>query len=129
MNFSILIIIIINRALRRVEKGTATDIEDAYRYVHPGSRSQAALEHSLYRVVTVLAREFLQWELTSSLPCKLLFSILAKKLLSGIEAISSPEWIYREILTAMNSKPIENETSFPADKVINMGDYFRFLND
>ncbi|XP_046435732.1 uncharacterized protein LOC124187716 isoform X1 [Neodiprion fabricii] len=97
------------RALRRVEKGTALDIEEAYRYVHPGSRSLAALEHSLHRVVTVLAREFLQWELTSSLPCKLLFSILAKKLLTGIESISSPEWILEEIVRAISSEPVKNE--------------------
>ncbi|XP_046740511.1 uncharacterized protein LOC124407932 isoform X2 [Diprion similis] len=106
------------RALRRVEKGTALDIEDAYRYVHPGSRSLPALEHSLHRVVTVLAREFLQWELTSSLPCKLLFSILAKKLLTGIETISSPEWILREIVTAISSVPVKNEKHASASESV-----------
>lgn len=106
------------RALRRVEKGTVLDVEEAYRYVHPGSRSLPALEHSLYRVVTVLAREFLQWELTSSLPCKLLFSILAKKLLLGIETIASPEWIFKEILTVIGTNLINDEKTTANEGVV-----------
>ncbi|XP_012258874.2 uncharacterized protein LOC105687643 [Athalia rosae] len=104
------------RSLRRLEKGTVTDIEEAYRYVHPGSRNTAALEYSLHRVITVLAREFLQWEIMSSLPCKLLFSVLAKKLLSRIETISSPNWIYGVILTAVSSEPIDTEKNTTHNK-------------
>lgn len=68
-------------------------MEEAFKYLHPGSRNVAALEHMLHRIVTILAQEFLQWELTSSLPCKLLLSILAKRLLMFIETISSPNWL------------------------------------
>lgn len=85
------------RALRRVEKGTAPNLEEAFKYLHPGSRNVAVLEHMLHRMVTILAQEFLQWELTSSLPCKLLLSILAKRLLIIIETISSPHWLFQNL--------------------------------
>ncbi|XP_050577995.1 uncharacterized protein LOC126916337 [Bombus affinis] len=86
-----------HRALRRVEKGTAPNIEEAFRYLHPGSRNMPALEHMLHRMVTILAQEFLQWELTSSLPCKLLLSILAKRLLIVVETVSSPNWLFQNL--------------------------------
>lgn len=56
-----------------------------------------ALEHMLHRMVTILAQEFLQWELTSSLPCKLLLSILAKRLLIVAETVSSPNWLFQNL--------------------------------
>ncbi|XP_050445483.1 uncharacterized protein LOC126848556 [Cataglyphis hispanica] len=90
------------RALRRVEKG-AFSMEEAYKYLHPGSRSVSILEHTLHHLVTVLAQEFLQWELTSSLPCKLLLSILAKKLLITIDAISCPDWLIGNLLKLLET--------------------------
>ncbi|XP_033231162.1 uncharacterized protein LOC117182207 isoform X2 [Belonocnema kinseyi] len=90
------------RAVRRVEKGYAGNVEEAYRCSHPGSRSPLALEYTLGRLVTVIAREFLQWELGSSLPCKLLLSILSKRLLIMLETMCSPIWILNH-LTQLNS--------------------------
>ncbi|XP_018341852.1 PREDICTED: uncharacterized protein LOC108748296 [Trachymyrmex septentrionalis] len=92
-----------HRALRRVEKGTAASMEEAYKYLHPASRSTSTLEHMLYRLVTVLAQEFLQWELTSSLPCKLLLSILAKRLLITIDTISYPDWLIKNMLILLEA--------------------------
>lgn len=86
-----------HRALRRIEKGTATSMEEAFKFLHPGSRNVSALEHMLHRIISTLAQEFLQWELTSSLPCKLLLSILAKRLLLIIETISSPNWFFQSL--------------------------------
>ncbi|XP_053978448.1 uncharacterized protein LOC128876266 [Hylaeus volcanicus] len=86
-----------HRASRRVEKGTATSIEEAFKYLHPGSRNTSVLEHMLDQKISILAQEFLQWELTSSLPCKLLLSILAKRLLLIIETISSPNYFFQSI--------------------------------
>ncbi|XP_012276298.1 uncharacterized protein LOC105697514 isoform X2 [Orussus abietinus] len=97
------------RALRRVEKGTAPNIEEAYRCQHPGSRSMASLEHALSRLITILAREFLQWELISSLPCKLLLSILAKKLQETIQIMSDPTWIFEKLLEVLHSTEQENQ--------------------
>lgn len=91
------------RALRRVEKGKALDIEEAYRCTHPGSRSPATIEHILHRLVTVLAGEFLQWELMSSLPCKLLLSVLAKRLLLTVQTVSCPRWIYENAIALLRS--------------------------
>ncbi|XP_043462467.1 uncharacterized protein LOC122498679 isoform X3 [Leptopilina heterotoma] len=110
------------RAVRRVEKGNAGTIEEAYNYSHPGSRSSAALEHTLGRLVTVIAREFLQWELGSSLPCKLLLSILARRLMSVLETISSPKWILQHLVHQLNTKTevdgkIENSTVNNAKEV------------
>ncbi|XP_015606328.1 uncharacterized protein LOC107273044 [Cephus cinctus] len=99
------------RALRRVKKGTASNLEEAYRCVHPGSRSTTALEHTLHRLVTILAREFLQWELTSSLPCKLLLSILASRLLQGIHTASCPNLIYEKLVVLLSAAPTENGTT------------------
>ena len=78
-------------------------MEEAYKYLHPGSRSTSTLEHMLYRLVTVLAQEFLQWELISSLPCKLLLSILAKKLLIIIDTISCPNWLIENMLILLEA--------------------------
>ncbi|XP_012147269.1 uncharacterized protein LOC100876919 isoform X2 [Megachile rotundata] len=95
------------RALRRVEKGTAPSIEEAFKYLHPGSRSTAALEHMLHQMVTILSEEFLQWELTSSLPCKILLSVLAKRLLLVIETVSSPNWLFQILSDLLQPMPKE----------------------
>lgn len=106
------------RALRRVEKGTAANVEEAYKYLHPGSRNTSTLQHMLHRLVTVLAQEFLQWELTSSLPCKLLLSILAKKLLTVIEAISCPTWLIENLLELLETP--SKEIIIPTKQDINV---------
>ncbi|XP_034183059.2 uncharacterized protein LOC117605635 isoform X1 [Osmia lignaria lignaria] len=95
------------RALRRVEKGTAPNIEEAFKYLHPGSRNTSTLEHMLHQMVTILSEEFLQWELTSSLPCKILLSILAKRLLLVIETISSPNWLFQSLSDLLQPIPKE----------------------
>lgn len=107
------------RALRRVEKGAAASVEETYKYLHPGSRSSSTLEHMLHRLVTVLAEEFLQWELTSSLPCKLLLSILAKRLLITIDTISCPEWLIENLLSLLEAPPREVAV-VPAKQDINV---------
>lgn len=86
-------------------------MEEAYKYLHPGSRSASTLEHMLHRLVTVLAQEFLQWELTSSLPCKLLLSILAKRLLTTIDTISCPDWLIENLLRLLEAP--SNEVATP----------------
>lgn len=101
-----------HRALRRVEKGAASSVEEAYKYLHPGSRSASILEHMLHHLVTVLAQEFLQWELTSSSPCKLLLSILAKKLLITIDTISCPDWLIKNLLQLLET-PTNNAVATP----------------
>ncbi|EFN78403.1 uncharacterized protein LOC105188750 [Harpegnathos saltator] len=106
------------RTLRRVEKGAAMSIEEAYKYSHPGSRSMSALEHTLHRLVTVLAQEFLQWELTSSLPCKLLLSILARRLLITIETISCPNWLIENLLRLLED-PSKEAVVTPAKQNVN----------
>ncbi|XP_011303584.1 uncharacterized protein [Fopius arisanus] len=90
------------RSLKRIEKGSK-DLEDAYRCSHPGSRSSVALEHTLHRMVTLIAREFLQWELTSSLPCKLLISVLAKRLLKTVSEFSDPQCLLTHVLKLLKS--------------------------
>ncbi|CAK9807291.1 hypothetical protein ANTPLA_LOCUS5303 [Anthophora plagiata] len=94
-----------HRALRRVEKGTAPNIEEAFKCLHPGSRNVPALAHMLHRMVTILAQELLQWELTSSLPCRLLLSILAKRLLIIIETISCPNWLFHNLSDLLQPIP------------------------
>lgn len=92
------------RALRRVTKGSAQNLQEAYRCTHPGSRNPSTLEHSLHRLVSILANEFLQWELTSSLPCKLLLAIIAKRLQVILETVSCPNWIFENLFVALHSK-------------------------
>ncbi|XP_015118262.1 uncharacterized protein LOC107041948 [Diachasma alloeum] len=100
------------RSLRRIEKGSSKDLEEAYRCSHPGSRSSVALEHTLHRMVTLIAREFLQWELASSLPCKLLLSVLAKRLLKMISEFSNPQILFTHIIKLLKS----SESSKPSEK-------------
>ncbi|XP_011631854.1 uncharacterized protein LOC105423696 isoform X1 [Pogonomyrmex barbatus] len=106
------------RALRRVEKGTAVSVEEAYKYLHPGSRNASTLEHMLHRLVTVLAQEFLQWELTSSLPCKLLLSILAKRLLITIDTISCPNWLIENLMRLLEA-PANKNVIIPVKENVN----------
>ncbi|KAH0946146.1 hypothetical protein HN011_001262 [Eciton burchellii] len=106
------------RALRRVEKGAIANVEEAYKYQHPGSRSTSTLEHMLHRLVTVLAQEFLQWELTSSLPCKLLLFILAKRLLIMINMISCPNWLIENLLKLLET-PSKEVVATPTKQNIN----------
>ncbi|XP_020285125.1 uncharacterized protein LOC109855357 [Pseudomyrmex gracilis] len=106
------------RALRRIEKGATANVEEAYKYLHPGSRSASTLEHMLHRLVTVLAQEFLQWELNSSLPCKLLQAILAKKLLTTIDTISCPNWLIKNLLSLLDA-PSEKKSITPVKQDIN----------
>lgn len=61
----------------------------------------------LHQMVTILSEEFLQWELTSSLPCKILLSILAKRLLLVIETISSPNWLFQSLSDLLQPIPKE----------------------
>lgn len=105
VSYSVKLIELRYRALRRVEKGTASNIEEAFKYLHSGSRNMPALEHRLHQMVTILAQEFLQWELTSSLSCKLLLSILAKRLLIVIETVSSPNWLFRNLSDLLQPIP------------------------
>ncbi|XP_015179248.1 PREDICTED: uncharacterized protein LOC107067863 [Polistes dominula] len=110
------------RALRRVEKGTCTNLEEAYRCLHPGSRSLLTLEHIFHRLVSVLTQEFLQWELTSSLPCKLLVSILARKLLTMVQTISCPNWMFESLLKLLQSTPKETSKEWTKnDDIISIG--------
>ncbi|XP_076646057.1 uncharacterized protein LOC143355253 [Halictus rubicundus] len=104
-----------HRASRRVEKGTAKSMREAFKYLHPGSRNASTLEHMLHQTISILAQEFLQWELTSSLPCKLLLSILAKRLLLLIETVSSPDWLFQSILELL--EPTLNDGAKIQDKV------------
>ncbi|XP_043260518.1 uncharacterized protein LOC122402068 [Colletes gigas] len=98
-----------HRASRRVEKGTASSIEETFKYLHPGSRNAETLEYMLQQKINILAQEFLQWELTSSLPCKLLLSILAKRLLLVIETVSSPNWLFRSMSDLL--RPLSKEVA------------------
>lgn len=108
------------RALRRVEKGAATSVEEAYKYLHPGSRNASTLKHMSHRLVTVLAQEFLQWELTSSLPCKLLLSILATRLFTTIETISCPSWLIESLLALLEAPPKEEIVAVPDKQNVNV---------
>ncbi|XP_015434637.1 PREDICTED: uncharacterized protein LOC107190356 [Dufourea novaeangliae] len=98
-----------HRASRRVEKGAAKSMEEAFKYLHPGSRNISTLEHMLHRMITILAQEFLQWELTSSLPCKLLLSIVARRLLLVIDTISSPNWFFQSLSELL--QPVSKEVA------------------
>lgn len=109
------------RALRRVEKGTMTNVEIAYRRAHSGSRGTLALEYSIYQLISVITKEFLHSELAYSLPYKIVLSIISKRVLLIIETVSSPVWILKNLLNVLNSTP--NETEEPVKDVI-----FHFFN-
>ncbi|KOC59061.1 hypothetical protein WH47_12654 [Habropoda laboriosa] len=117
-----------HRALRRVEKGTAPNIEEAFKCLHPGSCNIPALAHMLHRIVTILAQEFLQWELTSSLPCKLLLSILAKRLLTIIETISCPNWLFHNLLDLLQPLP-KNVAELQSKQEENVSHVKKFISN
>ncbi|XP_044009576.1 uncharacterized protein LOC122853279 [Aphidius gifuensis] len=85
------------RSLRRIEKGTAKNLNDAYKYSHTGVKNSSSLEYSLHRSVTLVAREILPRDLLSSLPGQFLISVLSKQLLTMMIEISKPEKIINQV--------------------------------
>lgn len=69
------------------------------RYSHVGNKSNTALEHFTHQLTGNVLREFISWELWNSLPCRLLVSILSKRLTTYlIYYVSQPGWLNYKIL-------------------------------
>lgn len=103
------------RALRRIEKGTAKNLNDAYKYSHTGVKNSSSLEYSVYRSVTLVAREILPRDLLSSLPGQFLISVLSKQLLTMMIEVSKPEKIINQVSNIL--KP--SDQSVLANGIIN----------
>lgn len=75
------------------------------RYAHIGSKSIKAQEYYVQQLTASLLRQFINWELWNSLPCRTLVSILSRKLTNYLLIyLSKPGFINYRLLKAVASK-------------------------
>lgn len=78
-------------------------------------------------MVIIFAKEFLQWELTSSPPCKLLLSILSKRILTLIDTFSNPAWIFGFLLGLCENMTLNTTIKQSKHEQKNVSECFQIL--
>ncbi|KAJ8959853.1 hypothetical protein NQ318_011586 [Aromia moschata] len=98
------------RSLKRKEKYSG-GIEELYRYSHICSCSSSKpKDYFIHQLTTNLLRHFINSELWNSLPCHVLISILARKLLAYmLNLTSDPEILNYILLNAIASKDVREK--------------------
>ncbi|CAG9862617.1 unnamed protein product [Phyllotreta striolata] len=97
------------RGIRRKEKYDGT-IEDLYRYSHVVGANPNIQDHFIQQLTLNVLRHFINSELWNSLPCQVLVSIIARKLVLYIINITSdPEVINYHLLNLLASKEIREK--------------------
>nr|CAH7753621.1 unnamed protein product [Callosobruchus chinensis] len=94
------------RSLRRQQKYNGS-IEELYRYTHVCSTNNRSRDYFLHQLANNVLHHFINSELWNSLPCQVLVSILARKLLAYIlKVASNPEVLNYMILRSVASRDI-----------------------
>nr|CAI5852593.1 unnamed protein product [Callosobruchus analis] len=94
------------RSLRRQQKYSGS-IEELYRYSHVCSTNNRSRDYFLHQLANNVLHRFINSELWNSLPCQVLVSILARKLLAYIlKVASNPEVLNYMILRSIASPEI-----------------------
>lgn len=82
---------------------------DVYRYSHPGSQNDQILNHYLFKIVKYILQEYAPHEFITSLQCKILRGIVARKVFRGLlTTIEDPNWINIKFLYLLNYSEYEN---------------------
>lgn len=96
------------RARKRYTKIGVGDIEQAYRYAHAGSKNSKSQEYFLHKLTESFLRQFINWELWNSLPCRTLVAVLSRKLINYLLIyVSKPGFINWRVLNA--NENVRNE--------------------
>lgn len=97
------------KTVRRSKKN-GVSIEDSYRYFHISSKSENAQEHFTQKLTTNVLRQFINWELWNSLPCRTLVSVLSWKFTNYMLIyISKPGFLNYRILKSIASEEIQKK--------------------
>ncbi|VEN46619.1 unnamed protein product [Callosobruchus maculatus] len=97
------------RSLRRQQKYNGS-IEELYRYSHVCSTNNRSKDYFLHQLANNVLHHFINSELWNSLPCQVLVSILARKLLAYIlKVASNPEVLNYIILRSIASRDIKEK--------------------
>lgn len=93
------------RSLRRAKScdesnsNNEVSVEKVYRFGHPASSSDQALNHYLSKVMEALVKEYAPHDLVSSIESSIVTRILARKMLKTVLVnIEDPAWIFTRIL-------------------------------
>lgn len=85
------------------------ELVDVYRYSHPGSQNDQILNYYLLKVVKYILQEYAPHEFITSLQCKILRGIVARKVFKGLlTTVEDPTWINIKLLYLLDSSEYEN---------------------
>lgn len=91
------------------------------RYSHIGSKSTKAQDYYIQQLTTNLLRQFINWELWNSLPCRTLVSIVSRKVLNyALVYISKPGFINYRILNALASEQTKKSLQLDDYKFVSL---------
>lgn len=83
-------------------------IVDVYRYSHPGSQNDQILNYYLLKVVKFMLQEYAPHEFVTSLQCKILKGILARKVFrSLLTTLEDPNWINTRLMYLLDLNKYE----------------------
>ncbi|XP_072379502.1 uncharacterized protein [Diabrotica undecimpunctata] len=116
------------RGLKRKEKYTG-NIEELYRYSHIISTNPKVKNYFVQQLTTNVMRHFINSELWNSLPCQVLVSIVARKLiLFLINFISNPEILNYKLLNLLASKFIREKYNLDKYSRICVSQYYNVVD-
>ncbi|KAF2899421.1 hypothetical protein ILUMI_06754, partial [Ignelater luminosus] len=92
-------------------------------YSHVASNSKKAMEHFIFRLTANVLRQFINWELWNSLPCRSLVSILARKFTTYILTyISAPGFLNYRLIQLSCSETEKNNLNLNNYSFISLSD-------
>ncbi|CAG9830005.1 unnamed protein product [Diabrotica balteata] len=116
------------RGLKRKEKYTG-NIEELYRYSHIISTNPKVKNYFVQQLTTNVMRHFINSELWNSLPCQVLVSIVARKLiLFLINFVSNPEVLNYKLLNLLASKFIREKYNLDRYSRICVSQYYNVVD-
>ncbi|CAH1122474.1 unnamed protein product [Ceutorhynchus assimilis] len=118
------------RSLKRKEKYNV-GIEELYRYSHICSISsnKNSKEYFVHQLTTRILQHFINSELWNSLPCHVLVSILARKLISYLlTLLSNPEILNYIILNTLASEVVKDKLKLSQYGRISIVEFFDVID-
>ncbi|XP_050498928.1 uncharacterized protein LOC114334891 isoform X2 [Diabrotica virgifera virgifera] len=116
------------RGLKRKEKYSG-NIEELYRYSHIISTNPKVKNYFVQQLTTNVMRHFINSELWNSLPCQVLVSIIARKLiLFLVNFISNPEILNYKLLNLLASNFIREKYNLDKYSRICVSQYYTVVD-
>lgn len=108
------------RSQKRCEKNGGS-VEQLYRYSHVGSKSAKSQEFFLHKLTESFLRQFINWELWNSLPCRTLVAVLSRKLVNYLLVyISKPGFLNYRLLSFVATDEIRCELNLEGHSFVSL---------